>query len=64
MQARRFTIRDRDRVLVLIGFERQPTQYPYAPMVSQAVTEAPLVERLSELGRCCALTFKAVWIGT
>lgn len=50
VQARRFTIRDRDRVLVPIGFARLPTRYPYTLMVSQAVTEQILLERLTELG--------------
>jgi 2-polyprenyl-6-methoxyphenol hydroxylase-like FAD-dependent oxidoreductase len=59
IQARRFTIRDRDRVLLPIGFEQLPTRYPYTLMVSQAVTEQVLLERLSALGgrviRPCAL---------
>lgn len=50
LQARRFTIRDRDRVLVPIDFRRLPTRYPYTLMVSQAETEAVLLERLHELG--------------
>ena len=50
IQARRFTIRDRDRVLLPIGFEHLPTQYPYTLMVSQAVTESVLLQRLVELG--------------
>lgn len=50
IQARRFTIRDRDRVLVPIGFGQLPTQYPYTLMVSQAVTESVLLQRLVELG--------------
>jgi 2-polyprenyl-6-methoxyphenol hydroxylase-like FAD-dependent oxidoreductase len=50
IQARRFTIRDRDRVLVPIGFEKLPTRYPFALMVSQAVTERVLLERFVELG--------------
>jgi len=48
--ARRFTIRDRDRVLVPVEFDGLPTRYPYTLMVSQAVTEAVLLERLTELG--------------
>src|SRR6185369_11966203 len=36
IQARRFTVRDRDRVLMPIGFEDLPTRYPYTLMVSQA----------------------------
>jgi 2-polyprenyl-6-methoxyphenol hydroxylase-like FAD-dependent oxidoreductase len=50
IQARRFTIRDRDRVLMPIGFSQLPTQYPYTLMVSQAVTESVLLQRLVELG--------------
>jgi 2-polyprenyl-6-methoxyphenol hydroxylase-like FAD-dependent oxidoreductase len=50
LQARRFTIRDGDRVLVPIAFDKLPTRYPYTLMVSQAVTESVLLERLTELG--------------
>jgi 2-polyprenyl-6-methoxyphenol hydroxylase-like FAD-dependent oxidoreductase len=50
LQARRFTVRDRDRVLVPIGFDQLPTRYPYALMVSQAVTESVLLQRFVELG--------------
>jgi len=50
IQARRFTIRDRDRVLLPIGFSHLPTPYPYTLMVSQAVTERVLLQRLVELG--------------
>ncbi|NRF67790.1 FAD-dependent monooxygenase [Aquincola sp. S2] len=50
LQAQRFTIRDRDRVLVPIGFSDLPSRYPYTLMVSQAVTEAVLLARLGELG--------------
>jgi len=50
IQAHRFTIRDRDRVLVPIGFEDLPTAYPYTLMISQAVTEGVLLERLAALG--------------
>lgn len=48
--AQRFTIRDRDRVLVPIAFDRLPTRYPYTLMVSQAVTEQVLLQRFTELG--------------
>jgi 2-polyprenyl-6-methoxyphenol hydroxylase-like FAD-dependent oxidoreductase len=48
--APRFSVRDRDRVLVPIGFERLPTRYPFALMVSQAVTEDVLHKRLVALG--------------
>jgi 2-polyprenyl-6-methoxyphenol hydroxylase-like FAD-dependent oxidoreductase len=50
VHAKRFTIRDRDRVLVPIGFERLPTRYPYTLMISQAETERVLLERFLELG--------------
>ena len=50
LPARRFTIRDRDRVLVPIGFESLPTRYPYTLMVSQSVTESVLEARLAALG--------------
>lgn len=50
VRARRFTIRDRDRVLVPIGFSDLPTRYPYTLMLSQAVTERVLLQRLTELG--------------
>ena len=50
LQAQRFTIRDRDRVLIPIGFGDLPTRYPYTLMVSQAVTEQVLAERLVALG--------------
>ncbi len=50
VQATRFTIRDRDRVLVPIDFDDLPTRYPYTLMVSQAVTEQVLLQRLTALG--------------
>ncbi|MFG1702754.1 FAD-dependent oxidoreductase [Nonomuraea sp. M3C6] len=46
----RFTIRDRDRLLVRVPFDGLPTRYPYTLMVSQADTEAFLLARLQELG--------------
>jgi 2-polyprenyl-6-methoxyphenol hydroxylase-like FAD-dependent oxidoreductase len=46
----RFTIRDRDRILVTICFDDLPTRYPYALMVPQNITEAILLVRLRELG--------------
>jgi 2-polyprenyl-6-methoxyphenol hydroxylase-like FAD-dependent oxidoreductase len=52
IQAQRFTIRDRDRILVPIGFGSLPTRYPYSLMISQAATESVLLERLVELGGC------------
>jgi 2-polyprenyl-6-methoxyphenol hydroxylase-like FAD-dependent oxidoreductase len=50
VHAQRFTIRDRDRVLVPVRFDDLPTQYPYTLMISQAVTEEVLLERYNELG--------------
>jgi 2-polyprenyl-6-methoxyphenol hydroxylase-like FAD-dependent oxidoreductase len=50
MPVERFTIRDRDRLLMGIPFAGLPTQYPYTLMVSQAVTEETLLERLVALG--------------
>ncbi|MBQ0891537.1 FAD-dependent oxidoreductase [Micromonospora sp. U56] len=46
----RFTVRDRDRVLFGVGFADLPSRYPYALLVSQAVTEAVLTDRLTALG--------------
>lgn len=46
----RFTLRDRDRVLVTIRFDGLPTRYPYTLMVPQNITEATLLVRLRELG--------------
>ena len=48
--AQRFTIRDRDRVLVPIAFDQLPTRYPFTLMVSQAETEQVLLQRLLDLG--------------
>lgn len=50
LKANRFTIRDRDRVLVPIGFEHLPSRYPYTLMISQAETEQVLMDRLVALG--------------
>ncbi|BBX46307.1 NAD(P)/FAD-dependent oxidoreductase [Mycobacterium cookii] len=48
--APRFTMRDGTRTLMAIDFSELPTSYPYTLMLSQATTEALLVERLAELG--------------
>jgi len=50
LTAGRFTIRDRDHVLVPIGFEQLPTRYPYTLMIPQCETESVLLDRLVELG--------------
>jgi 2-polyprenyl-6-methoxyphenol hydroxylase-like FAD-dependent oxidoreductase len=46
----RFTVRDRDHVLVTIRFDDLPTRYPYMLMVPQNIVEAILLARLRELG--------------
>ncbi|MEV4809620.1 FAD-dependent oxidoreductase [Micromonospora avicenniae] len=60
VRAPRFTVRDRDRVLMAVPFHRLPSRFPYALLVSQSVTEAVLTEQLSGLGvtvhRPCRLT--------
>ncbi|MCV7066269.1 FAD-dependent oxidoreductase [Mycolicibacterium farcinogenes] len=45
-----FTIRDRDDLLIAVPFSELPTRYPYTLMISQADTEAFLLDRLEELG--------------
>ncbi|GAA1368218.1 FAD-dependent oxidoreductase [Catellatospora chokoriensis] len=50
IRASRFTIRDRDRLLVAVPFGGLPTPFPYTLMISQADTEAVLLARLKELG--------------
>lgn len=49
-QIERFTIRDRDRVLVDIGFGGLPTRYPFTLMLPQVQTEQVLLERALSLG--------------
>jgi 2-polyprenyl-6-methoxyphenol hydroxylase-like FAD-dependent oxidoreductase len=46
----RFTVRDRDRALLTVRFDRLPTRYPYTLMIPQSRTEAILADRLRELG--------------
>jgi 2-polyprenyl-6-methoxyphenol hydroxylase-like FAD-dependent oxidoreductase len=46
----RFTLRDRDRVLLTIRFDGLSTRYPYTLMIPQNATEAILLARLRELG--------------
>jgi 2-polyprenyl-6-methoxyphenol hydroxylase-like FAD-dependent oxidoreductase len=50
IHAPRFTVRDRDRILVPVRFDNLPTRYPYALMVPQPVTEGVLHDRLVALG--------------
>jgi 2-polyprenyl-6-methoxyphenol hydroxylase-like FAD-dependent oxidoreductase len=48
----RFTVRDRDRVLMTIDFDDLPTDYPYTLMIPQDITERVLLERLQAVGGC------------
>jgi 2-polyprenyl-6-methoxyphenol hydroxylase-like FAD-dependent oxidoreductase len=50
IHARQFSIRDGDRELVPVRFDRLPTEYPYTLMVPQNITEQVLLDRLEELG--------------
>jgi 2-polyprenyl-6-methoxyphenol hydroxylase-like FAD-dependent oxidoreductase len=50
IQASQFSIRDGDRELVPVRFDRLRTEYPYTLMVPQNVTEQVLLDRLEELG--------------
>jgi 2-polyprenyl-6-methoxyphenol hydroxylase-like FAD-dependent oxidoreductase len=50
IQAPRFSIRDGDRELVPVRFDRLPTDYPYTLMIPQNITEQILLDRLEELG--------------
>ncbi|AKK28550.1 NAD(P)/FAD-dependent oxidoreductase [Mycobacterium sp. EPa45] len=45
-----FAIRDRDTLLITVPFDQLPTRFPYTLMISQAETEAFLLQRLEELG--------------
>ena len=45
-----FAIRDRDELVIAVPFHELPTRYPYTLMISQAHTEAFLLDRLEELG--------------
>jgi hypothetical protein len=50
IHASQFSIRDGDRELLPVRFDRLPTEYPYTLMVPQNVTKQVLLERLEELG--------------
>jgi 2-polyprenyl-6-methoxyphenol hydroxylase-like FAD-dependent oxidoreductase len=50
IHAGQFSIRDGDRELVSVRFDRLPTEYPYTLMVPQNITEQVLLDRLEELG--------------
>ncbi|MEV4257368.1 FAD-dependent monooxygenase [Spirillospora sp. NPDC049652] len=48
--APRFTVRERDRVLLTVDFADLPTDFPYALLVPQNVTEEILLRRLEAVG--------------
>jgi 2-polyprenyl-6-methoxyphenol hydroxylase-like FAD-dependent oxidoreductase len=50
IHAPKFSIRDGDRELVPVRFDRLSTEYPYTLMVPQNITEQVLLDRLEELG--------------
>jgi 2-polyprenyl-6-methoxyphenol hydroxylase-like FAD-dependent oxidoreductase len=50
IHAPQFSIRDGDRELVPVRFNRLATDYPYTLMVPQNITEQVLLDRLEELG--------------
>lgn len=50
IRASRFTIRDRDTVLTPVSFDSLDTDFPFTLLISQAVTESVLLNRLHELG--------------
>ncbi|HZE40350.1 MAG TPA: FAD-dependent oxidoreductase [Stackebrandtia sp.] len=45
-----FTVRERDRVLLHVGFDDLPTPYPYTLMCPQNVTEEILLKHLRDAG--------------
>lgn len=45
-----FVVRDRDRVLLSVDFDRLPTPFPYTLMVPQNITEEILLARLHAAG--------------
>jgi 2-polyprenyl-6-methoxyphenol hydroxylase-like FAD-dependent oxidoreductase len=46
----RFTVRDHDRALLTIDFDKLPTDFPYALLIPQDVTEEVLLDRLHSVG--------------
>lgn len=45
-----FAIRDRDRMLLKLGFGNLPLPYPYVLMIPQNLTEEVLADRIAKLG--------------
>lgn len=62
IQAEKFSIRDGDRELVPVSFDRLPTKYPYTLMIPQNVTEQVLLDRLEELGGTVHRPYAAVGV--
>ncbi|MEV0004188.1 FAD-dependent monooxygenase [Micromonospora sp. NPDC050980] len=50
LHSARFSVRDRDRLLLTVPFDRLPSRHRYALLISQAETEAVLADRLTALG--------------
>jgi 2-polyprenyl-6-methoxyphenol hydroxylase-like FAD-dependent oxidoreductase len=50
IHAPQFSIRDGDRELVPVRFDRLATEYPYTLMIPQNITEEVLLDRFQELG--------------
>src|ERR1700739_1928432 len=50
IQAKDFSIRDHNQVLMSLDFSGLPTSYPFTLTISQADTERLLLERLEQLG--------------
>ncbi|MER6948267.1 FAD-dependent oxidoreductase [Nonomuraea sp. NPDC000554] len=46
----RFTVRDRDRILLTVPFDDLPTDFPFTLLVPQDVTEQVLLDRLRNAG--------------
>ncbi|MFI1328977.1 FAD-dependent oxidoreductase [Streptomyces sp. NPDC020845] len=46
----RFTVRDRDRPLLTVGFDELPTDFPFTLLVPQNITEEVLLARLKASG--------------
>lgn len=62
IHAPRFVIRDGDRELVPVRFDRLRTAYPYSLMIPQNVTEQVLLDRLTELGGSVHRPYRAVGV--
>ena len=50
LKIKTFSIRDRDRVLVQLGFDTLPSRHAYVLMLPQDMTEKVLSDRLASVG--------------